>query len=249
VTPTVSFFVSARPHRFAALAIAAILTGSAVIQAQTPAATRTVSKPGQAGQQPGQPGQKPVQAPPPRPAQVCEYITPEEAKGLLGADTTASRAPSKGLFTSCGYTSAAGDALTVYVSDYGLPSIAKQFFEKTREVLKTATSEDTLGVPAFMHVTAPGPLVSPQAPGTPAPAPAPAQAAAPAGTPTPQPAPGAPGVVMLLALKDHRTVKLEASGPLVTQSHQLPKLRAILTRVIATLPAPVAAPPAPEPPR
>jgi hypothetical protein len=52
---------------------------------------------------------------------------------------------------------------------------------------------------------------------------------------------------MLLALKDHRTVKLEASGPLVTQAHQLPKLRAIITRVVSTLPAP--APPAPETPR
>ena len=52
---------------------------------------------------------------------------------------------------------------------------------------------------------------------------------------------------MLLALKDHRTVKLEASGPLVTQSHQLPKLRAIITRVVSTLPAP--APPVPETPR
>ncbi len=52
---------------------------------------------------------------------------------------------------------------------------------------------------------------------------------------------------MLLALKDHRTVKLEASGPLVTQPHQLPKLRAIITRVVSTLPAP--APPAPETPR
>ncbi len=46
-----------------------------------------------------------------------------------------------------------------------MPSVAKQFFEKTREVLKTATSEDTLGVPAFMHVTAPGPLVTPPASG------------------------------------------------------------------------------------
>ena len=98
-------------------------------------------------------------------AQVCQYITPEEAKGLLGVEATPSSAPTKGLFTSCGYTSAGGDTLTVYVSDYGLPSVAKQFFEKTREVLKTATSEDTLGVPAFMHVTAPGPLVTPPAPG------------------------------------------------------------------------------------
>ncbi len=102
---------------------------------------------------------------PPAPAQVCQYITPEEAKGLLGVEATPSSAPTKGLFTSCGYTSAGGDTLTVYVSDYGLPSVAKQFFEKTREVLKTATNEDTLGVPAFMHVTAPGPLVTPPAPG------------------------------------------------------------------------------------
>jgi hypothetical protein len=172
------------------------------------------------------------------PGQVCQYITPEEAKGLLGVEATPSSAPTKGLFTSCGYTSAAGDTLTVYVSDYGLPSVAKQFFEKTREVLKTTTSEDTVGVPAFMHVTAPGPLVTPTAPGA-APAAPPVAAS--------QPTPGAPGVVMLLALKDHRTVKLEASGPLVTQPHQLPKLRAIITRVVTTLPAP--APPAPETPR
>jgi hypothetical protein len=233
--PTVPSFVPTRPtrpRRAAALAIAAIVTGSAVTQAQAP-------KPAAAVRPAPKSGQKPVQAPPPNPAQVCEYITPEEAKGLLGVDATPSSAPSKGLFTSCGYTSAAGDALTVYVSDYGLPSVAKQFFEKTREVLKTATSEDTLGVPAFMHVTAPGPLLPPQTPG--------AAATPAAATPAASPAPGAPGVVMLLALKDHRTVKIEAAGPLVTQSHQLPKLRAILTRVVATLPAP--APPAPEPPR
>jgi hypothetical protein len=194
------------------------------------------------------PAQKPAPAPaaaaqtkPPAaaPEQACQYITPEEAKGLLGVDTTASSAPSKGLFTSCGYTSAAGDTLTVYVSDYGLPSVAKQFFEKTREVLKTARNEDTLGVPAFMHLTAPGPPVAPAAPAAPA---APPAGAAASGQPA---APGTPGVVMLLALKDHRTVKLEASGPLVTQPHQLPKLRAILTRVVSTLPAPA---PAPAPP-
>jgi hypothetical protein len=196
--------------------------GSAALAAQAAQVKPAPTKPA--------PVQKPTpgQTPPPAPTQVCEYITPEEAKGLLGVEARPSSAPTKGLFTSCGYTSAGGDQLTVYVSDYGLPSIAKQFFEKTREVLKTATSEDTLGVPAFMHVTAPGPLATPPAPGAPA-------------------APGAPGVVMLLALKDHRTVKLEASGPVVTQSHQLPKLRAIITRVVSTLPAP--APPAPETPR
>ena len=179
------------------------------------------------------PAPVPAPAPPPGAAQVCEYITPEEAKGLLGVEATASSAPTKGLFTSCGYTSASGDTLTVYVSDYGLPSVAKQFFEKTREVLKTATNEDTLGVPAFMHVTAPAPLATSSA--------APGTAAAPPA------APPAPGVVMLLALKDHRTVKLEATGPLVTQPHQLPKLRGIITRVVSTLPA--AAPSAPETPR
>ena len=239
----------------AAIAIAAILIGSAVAQAQSRSAA-------------AKPAPKPVQTPLVDPARACEYITPEEAKGLLGIDASASRAPSKGSFTSCGYTSAAGDQLTVYIADYGQPSIAKEFFDKTREVLKTATNEDTLGVPAFMHVTPPGPLVTPQTPGAaPVPAPAPAQAPAPApaarpaaapapaSSPsaaagsTPAPAPGAPGVVMLLALKDSRTVKLEASGPLVTQPHQLPKLRAILTRVAATLPAPAPAPPAPEPPR
>jgi hypothetical protein len=210
------------------------MTGSAALAAgqARPAPIKPVPAPVQ------KPGAAPAQTPPaPAPAQVCQYITPEEAKGLLGVDATASSAPTKGLFTSCGYTSAAGDTLTVYVSDYGLPSVAKQFFEKTREVLKTATNEDTLGVPAFMHITAPGPVAPPAAPGT-APAPAPAPAA---------PGQAAPGVVMLLALKDHRTVKLEASGPLVTQAHQLPKLRAIITRVVTTLPA--LAPPATETPR
>jgi hypothetical protein len=212
--------------------------GSAAIAAQPPAQTQVRPAPNKPV-----PAQKPapVPTPPPAAAQVCQYITPEEAKGLLGGETTPSSAPTKGVFTSCGYTSPGGDTLTVYVSDYGLPSVAKQFFEKTREVLKTATNEDTLGVPTFMHITAPGPLAPPPAPGA---APAPA-APAPAG-PAPA-APGAPGVVMLLALKDHRTVKLEASGPLVTQPHQLPKLRAIITRVVSTLPAP--APPAPETPR
>ena len=103
---------------------------------------------------------------------------------MLGGEATPSSAPTKGVFTSCGYTSAGGDTLTVYVSDYGLPSVAKQFFEKTREVLKTATSEDTLGVPAFMHVTAPGPLATP-------PAPAPRPHAAPRAPPRPRPAPRA----------------------------------------------------------
>jgi hypothetical protein len=218
--------------------------GSAALAAQSRPAP---NKPG-----PNAPAQKPApaQTPPPAPTQVCQYITPEEAKGLLGVEATPSSMPTKGLFTSCGYTSAAGDTLTVYVSDYGLPSVAKQFFEKTREVMKTTTSEDTLGVPAFLHVTAPGPLAAPSAPGA---APAAPPAASPAGSATtPQPAPGAPGVVMLLALKDHRTVKLEASGPLVTQPHQLPKLRAIITRVVSTLPAAAPAPApasAPAPPR
>lgn len=215
MTPSVS-----RPVSFAALCL---LIGSAALSAQ---ARPAPGKPAPA--QKLAPAQKPVPAPPPSPTQVCEYITPEEAKGLLGVEATPSSAPTKGLFTSCGYTSAGGDTLTVYVSDYGLPSIAAQFFEKTREVLKTATNEDTLGVPAFMHVTPPGPVGTPPTPGAP-------------------PTPGTPGVVMLLALKDQRTVKLEASGPLVSQPHQLPKLRAILTRVASTLPAP--APPAPETPR
>lgn len=193
------------------------------------------TKPAPVKAAPVKPATAPVQTPP-SPNQACEYITPDEAKGLLGAEATPSSAPTKGLFTSCGYTSASGDAVTVYVSDYGLPSVAKQFFDKTRELLKTAANEDTIGVPAFLHITAPGPVAMPAAPG-----------AAPAASPGGQVTPGAPGIVMLLALKDHRTVKLEASGPLVTQPQHLPKLRAILTRVVATLPAP--APPAPETPR
>lgn len=205
---------------------------------------------------------------------ACDYITADEAKGVLGPDVTASMAPSKGSFTSCGYTSPAGDAITISVADYMLPSVAQQFFDKTRELLKVpATNEETIGAPAFSYVTpgtggpgASSPAGTGGTAGAPASAPAPATrpAAAPPTTPaaaaTPKAAstpgaPGAPGappaptppfaVVTLLALKDHRTVQLAASGPVAGLPQQLPKLRAILTRMLGTLPAP----PPPDPPR
>jgi hypothetical protein len=185
----------------------------------------------------------------------CEYITPDEAKGLLGVDAHASTAPSKGLFTSCGYTNLTGDALTIYISDYGLPSVAQQFFEKTREVLKSTTNEDTLGAAAFSY-TATAPV--PAAPGGSSTAPSASSEAAPpasgAATQTPvatNDRTGAPvvpieppGVITLVVLKDHRTVKLEAAGPFAGRPQQLPKLRAIASRVVAALP-----PPTPETPR
>jgi hypothetical protein len=131
---------------------------------------------------------------------VCDYITIDEAKLLLGEDVTAMTAPSKSLFTSCGYTSVHGEGLTVYISDYGLPTVAQQFFEKTRDALKATTADDTLGVPAYSYAqTSPMPSVT------------------------------------LIALKGQQIVKLEATGPVVGLSPQLPRLRAIVQRVLGTL--------------
>jgi hypothetical protein len=84
---------------------------------------------------------------------VCEYIDPPDALALLGPDASATTAPSKGGLLSCGYTSPNGNALTVSIADYGIPSIAKEFFEKTWELTKTATVEDSLGTSGFALLT------------------------------------------------------------------------------------------------
>jgi hypothetical protein len=99
--------------------------------------------------------QKPAPAPTPAPEaapvvlSTCEYVEPQDAAALLGPDASASTAPSKGALLSCGYTSPSGNALTVSIADYGIPSIAKEFFEKTWELTKSATVEDSLGTSAF----------------------------------------------------------------------------------------------------
>jgi hypothetical protein len=101
--------------------------------------------------------QQPPQAAPVQPAPVlntCDYIEVKDAATLLGNEATATTAPSKGALLSCGYTSPSGNALTVSIADYGVPSIAQQFFEKTWELTKTATVEDSLGVSGFALVTA-----------------------------------------------------------------------------------------------
>src|SRR6478735_8103269 len=69
----------------------------------------------------------PQQTPAPAPAnaaKACEYIEPQDAATLLGAEATASTAPSRGALLSCGYTSPGGNALMVSIADYGIPSIA-----------------------------------------------------------------------------------------------------------------------------
>jgi hypothetical protein len=76
----------------------------------------------------------------------------------VGADATVTTAPSRGAFVSCGYTSPSGDALTLYVADYGIPQVAQQFFERNRDALKTAVMDDSYGVPAFMHRTSEEPF-------------------------------------------------------------------------------------------
>jgi hypothetical protein len=106
--------------------------------------------------------QKPAPAPAPAPAtpqapavlNVCEYIEPQDALAVLGPDVSATTAPSKGALLSCGYTSPVGNTLTVSIADYGIPSIAKEFFEKTWELTKTATVEDSLGTSGFALLTA-----------------------------------------------------------------------------------------------
>jgi len=89
---------------------------------------------------------------PPAPANAanaCEYIEPQDAATLLGAEASASTAPSRGALLSCGYTSPGGNALMVSIADYGIPSIAQQFFEKAWELTKTATVEDSFGTSGF----------------------------------------------------------------------------------------------------
>lgn len=83
---------------------------------------------------------------------TCDYVDPTDAAALLGPNASATTAPSRGALLSCGYTSPSGDALTVSIADYGVPSIARQFFEKTWELAKTATVEDSLGVSGFAVV-------------------------------------------------------------------------------------------------
>jgi hypothetical protein len=92
---------------------------------------------------------------------TCDFIDVKDAATLLGNEATATTAPSKGALLSCGYTSPSGNALTVSIADYGVPSIAQQFFEKTWELTKAATVEDSLGVSGFAVVTA----APPAAPG------------------------------------------------------------------------------------
>jgi hypothetical protein len=103
-------------------------------------------------QQPQQPASQQPQAAPV--LNTCDYIDVKDAATLLGNEATATTAPSKGALLSCGYTSPSGNALTVSIADYGVPSIAQQFFEKTWELTKTATVEDSLGVSGFAVVTA-----------------------------------------------------------------------------------------------
>jgi hypothetical protein len=94
---------------------------------------------------------------PPAPANAanaCEYIEPQDAATLLGAEASASTAPSKGALLSCGYTSPGGNALMVSIADYGIPSIAQQFFEKAWELTKTATVEDSFGTSGFAVIAA-----------------------------------------------------------------------------------------------
>jgi hypothetical protein len=97
--------------------------------------------------------QTPPAPAPPAVLNTCEYVEPPDAAALLGPDASASTAPSKGALLSCGYTSPNGNTLTVSIADYGIPSIAQQFFEKTWELTKSATVEDSLGTSAFALVT------------------------------------------------------------------------------------------------
>jgi hypothetical protein len=94
------------------------------------------------------------QTPPPAPTNVCGYIELQDATTLLGVEASASTAPSRGALLSCGYTSPSGNSLTVSIADYGIPSIAQQFFEKTWELTKTATVEDSLGTSGFAVIAA-----------------------------------------------------------------------------------------------
>ena len=177
-------------------------------------------------------------APPltPSPLEVCDYITIDEARGLLGAEVTPTTAPSRGGLTSCGYTSPNGDAITLSIADYGIPFVAQQFFDQTRKALKMTANEETLGVPAFSYTIFAGPVPTPPTPsGSPGAKPA-APGAAPGATPPPTPAPvNTPPGISLVALKEQRIVTLGAVGLTAGGFDQLPKIRAIVTRVLATL--------------
>jgi hypothetical protein len=102
---------------------------------------------------PARPANSPTNAPAPVVLNTCDYVDPRDAAALLGRDASATTAPSKGALLTCGYTSPSGDALRVSIADYGAPSIARQFFEKTWELTKAATVEDALGVSGFAVVT------------------------------------------------------------------------------------------------
>lgn len=188
----------------------------------------------------------PVPPPAPSPLEVCDYITPDEAKSLLGVDVTPTTAPSKGGLTSCGYTSPNGDAVTLSIADYGIPLVAQQFFDQTRKALKnTTTNDETLGVPAFSYTIFAGPVPTPPAPTAPPAGAKPPTTTAPPATPPPAPYNTPPGI-SLVALKDQRIVTLGAVGLTAGGFDNLPKLRAIVTRVLATLTPPAATTPPPD---
>jgi hypothetical protein len=182
---------------------------------------------------------RPVPPPAPSPLEVCAYITADEAKGILGVDVTPTTAPSKGGLTSCGYTTPNGDALTLSIADYNIPLVAQQFFDQTRKALKTTpTTDETLGVPAFSYTIFAGPVPTPPTPAGVKPAAGPGgkpgiAAAVPASAPVDTP----PGI-SIVALKDQRIVTLGAVGLTAGGFDNLPKLRAIVTRVLATLTPP-----------
>jgi hypothetical protein len=130
------------------------------------AITLSLGLAGAAAAQPTKPAPKPhpsaplsataaAQAPAaPAPTNVCDYIELQDATTMLGAEASASTAPSRGALLSCGYTSPSGNSVKVSIADYGIPSIAQQFFEKTWELTKTATVEDSLGTSGFAVIAA-----------------------------------------------------------------------------------------------
>jgi hypothetical protein len=137
------------------LAIAVDATAQTAQPAQKPAPKPKPARPAAVAPAPATPS--PSAAPAPAAAAVantCDYIDAKDAETLLGNEASATTAPSRGALLSCGYTSPSGNALTVSIADYGVPSIAQQFFEKTWELTKTATVEDSLGVSGFAVVTA-----------------------------------------------------------------------------------------------
>jgi hypothetical protein len=105
-----------------------------------------------AASRPAPPANSPPNTPAPVVLNTCDYVDPQDAAALLGRDASATTAPSRGALLTCGYTSPSGDALTVSIADYGAASIARQFFEKTWELTKRATVEDSLGVSGFAFV-------------------------------------------------------------------------------------------------